>query len=80
MSAANARQVARSFAVCVSNPISVDDTSVVNCRTFRFKYIASNDILRDCDIKVFTIVDISFQIFNERIENQTRRKSLVGTL
>lgn len=65
MSAANARQVARSFAACVSNPISVDDTSVVNCGTFRFKYITLNDNLRDCNLEVVSIVDISFQIFDE---------------
>ena len=29
MSAANARQVARSFESCVSNPIAVDDESLV---------------------------------------------------
>lgn len=65
MSAANARQVARSFAACVSNPISMDDTSVVNCGTFRFKYTTSNDNLRDCNLKVFSIVKLSFQIFDE---------------
>lgn len=55
MSAANARQVARSFAACVSNPISMDDTSVVNCGTFRFKYTTSNDNLRDCNLNVFSM-------------------------